>query len=154
MKPIACVDSKMFLMNVSLKDTDHLKIDRQNIILIMDGYAFNVSLWTLSSKKENYVLVVGLHTHRSHVLQALDISVFGRLKRDFRGLINMWTLTTRKVYRNDISTVCQLLWNAYHACVNPQNVILGFRRTDMWSDDLQGVDIDKIITTDLKYAPV
>lgn len=156
MRPISGVDNNIFYWAQGfLKETSHLIIsDGQKILLIMDGYACHVSFRTLSLRKENDILVAGLLAHTSHVLQSLKISVFGPLKEDFVILLNMRTITTNNDERSVIFTICELLRNAYHAFFNPQNAIAVFFRIGIWSEDLQGVDIEKIRPTNLTPGTV
>lgn len=73
-----------------------MRSETQNILLIMDGYACHLLFRTLSLLKENVILVLGLPVHTPHVLQPLDISVFGPPKEEFRRLLNMPKISTNK----------------------------------------------------------
>lgn len=97
---------------------------------------------------------MGLSVHTSHILQPPDVLVFGQLKEEFCRLLNIRAMKTNKEERHYIFTVCELLWNTSHSCVNPQNAIAGLRRTGIWSDELKGVDIRKSFPTDITYGIV
>lgn len=86
--------------------------------------------------------------HTSLVLKHLDVSIFGHAKEDFRCRLNLRKSTTAKEEYQDIFTICELLKYSYNFCVNPQNDTPFFRRTGIWSDDTEIVDLSMIRPTD------
>ena len=73
--------------------------DNKKLLLVMDGYACQITFKTLSILCENGIVVVGIPAHTSHVLQPLDVGVFGRLKEKFRQLLVHRSITTSKKTR-------------------------------------------------------
>lgn len=118
--------------------TDMLAMSRKNL------YVLN----------ENGIVVLGMPTNTSHVIQPLDVSVFAPAKEKFHRLLSSRTITTTKNYRTDIFTICELLRNDHHAYVNPKNSISGFRRKGILFDDQQSVDLNKVEPADISCGSV
>lgn len=93
--------------------------------------------------------MAGFPGNYSHVLQPLDILVFGPLKEEFRKLRSLMVINVQHDDRKDIFTICELLCDAYHSAINPANAIAEFRRTGISCHEKQGVKFDKIKPTDL-----
>ena len=92
--------------------------------------------------------MAGLPAHTSHVLQPLDVGVFGPLKEAFRNVLSHRSVTSVKSNtRNDIFTVCDLLTKAYFSAVNAQNIIGGFAGSGMWVQRLRSPDPNLIKPT-------
>ena len=62
--------------------------------------------------------------------------------------MNLHTVTSNNSDRNDIVTICELLCDSHRSCVNPHNAISGFKKTVIWSEDSQGVNMSFIRETD------
>lgn len=84
----------------------------------------------------------------------LDVALFGPIKQKFRKYFHLRTITTTKEERNDVFTIFKLLKEACYACVNAQNLMAWFRRTETWSDETRSVDISKLRSNDLTSAVV
>lgn len=155
-RSVAGVDSNIF-SKWALEfttETEYLPRDGRNFLLIMDGYSCYIALKTLQLLCDNCIIVAGLPAHTSNVLQLSDVSVFSPLKEEFSRLLSLRTRTTTYDDRNDVFTICELLCDAYNVCVNAHNAIVGFRRTGLWSDHLQGVDIESILAKDFTFGSV
>ena len=57
-------------------------------MLVLDGHATHASVEFLYKCKQNKVQLVFLPAHSSHILQPLDLSVFGALKREYRSQLS------------------------------------------------------------------
>lgn len=155
MRPIAGVDTNIFFEWAQhfIKETATLRAGGK-ILLVMDGFSAHISFRTLQLLADNGIVVIGLPAHTSHVLQPLDMSVFGPLKERFRRLLSTRTVTTTNDARNDIFTVCELLRDAYHTVLIPRNVIAGFRVTGIWNEDTRSCDPNIIRAEDLTSSTV
>lgn len=80
-------------------------------------FTINGSAWQINYKKlkvirVNDTIVAELTADKSHVLQRLDISIFGRREKEFGRLLNLRTVCTTKHERNDFFTICERLEQA------------------------------------------
>lgn len=82
MRPIAGDDTKQLFYGVQnfVKEKEHLRCGDKNILLLIDGYVCHISFKTLNLLKENRIIMEGVLSNTSNVLQSLDISVFDHLK--------------------------------------------------------------------------
>lgn len=59
-----------------LYETEDLRSEHRYILKVYDGYKRHVQLSVLRLFKDFRVIVIGLSTHTSRVLQPLDVSVY------------------------------------------------------------------------------
>lgn len=76
------LDSAIFLdwARNFLRDTKELRDNGKYIMLVYDGCRCHVQLEALSLFKHSHVVVIGLPAHTSHLLQPLDVSIYGSFK--------------------------------------------------------------------------
>lgn len=79
MRPISGVDKSIFVVWATnfCSETPFLRRGGKKILMIFDGYGCHISYKALPSVKEKNMFVAGIPANTSHVLQPLDISVFG-----------------------------------------------------------------------------
>lgn len=99
------------------------------IMLLMDRYSCDVTAKTLLHLHDNVIIVNGLVAHKLHLLQPLDVVIFGTPKEEFREMLNRRTVTSQNGTRNDIFAIWELFCIAYHKCIIAENVIGGFERS-------------------------
>lgn len=146
MREVAGVDTDIFYswaLNF-VEETAHLRRNGRKLLLVYDGYAGHLKYKVLSLLKTNGIIVAGLPAHTSHALQPLDVGVFGPLKQAFRMYLSRRTVITRKDTRNDVFTICELLKKSYYDALTPVNIMKGFRRSGLWSEEKRGPDMDQI----------
>lgn len=103
MFPVAGVDTEYFFLGC----TTLLKKPRK-LLLGTDGYSCKISFKTLSSLRNNGVVVCGLTAHKSHVL--IDVGVFGLLKEEITKLLRFFQDRSN----SDIFTVGERVCYAYY----------------------------------------
>ncbi len=155
-RKIAGMDGELFYswaLNFT-EETAFLRRGGQKLLLVFDGYAGHLTFRTLNHLKTNGIIVAGLPAHTSHVLQPLDVGVFGPLKEKFRQQLCARSVTSATNGRNDIYTVCELLRRAYHQTVTAANIIAGFQRSGLWVQSAQGPDPTKIRSEDFTSSAI
>ena len=73
-------------------------------------------------------MVVAFPAHTSHRTQGLDYSIFSPFNTYLRNALNDRVLTTAGAIRNDISTLCDLVHDAYKRALAYSNIVSGFSR--------------------------
>lgn len=102
-------------------------------LLVIVGYDLDAKYRTLKMMCDNEITGTGLPLHSSHVLQQLDVAVFGNLKEEFKRRLSVRTTkTTTKQTRHDRFTIFDMLTRSYNMCVNPKNAISGNQKTGLW----------------------
>ena len=102
------------------------------VVLFMDGSTTHISLAIVEQARECNILLVKLLPNSTHMLQALDVGVFGPCKKNWKLIIRKWIRqidfepVTKKVFP-------ALFSELYDDMVkNPQNLISGFRAAGQW----------------------
>lgn len=66
-----------------INEASFLRRENEKLLLVIHGYSAYIAYDTLSKLNKNGIVVLGLQGHTSHVLQQLDLCVFGLLKQCF-----------------------------------------------------------------------
>lgn len=86
----------------------------QKALLVFDDYACNFSYKTLNLLRKNSIIVVGFAGHTFHVLQPLEVGVFGLMKEEFKSPLIICLVNSSST-RKHIFTICELLtWQIMH----------------------------------------
>ena len=109
------------------KDSDK----KQPILLICDGHLSHISSHINEWANSNNVILFVLPAHTSHLLQPLDVSVFGPFKKYYYSECAAYmksnigqTITRYKV--------CEMACKAYLKAMTPENIISGFKKTQIY----------------------
>ncbi len=106
---------------------DRLRDDHR--ILIVDGHAFHVSTEFIRFAHEHKIVCLCLPAHSTHLLQPLDVGVFGPLKQNYK------TLVAEKIrfttYNLDKADFISLIQKARQQGINSQNIQSAWRATGL-----------------------
>jgi len=114
---------KQFLPNVCGKPTS-----QQPVLLLLDGHSSHTSRSIIEWAKSHHIILQVLPAHTSHVLQPLDVSVFGPFKAYY------YQECAYYMKRNmgqtiDRYSMGRIACKAYLKAMTPTNIISGFRKT-------------------------
>ena len=109
--------------------------------LIYDGHSGHIQLEVVSLLRENRVHVVAFPSHTSHVLQPLDVSVFGPFKSRVQAQLHKLSRHTRCI---DVFGASMCLTTAYNASVTYINILHGFKRTGLWVRNADGPSAERL----------
>ena len=98
-------------------------------LLIVDGHASHVSNKFIKFVKANKIICLCLPPHSTHLLQPLDVSVFGPLKQNYKKLLAEKTrFITYNINKVDfISLIQQARWQD----ITSQNIQSAWRATSL-----------------------
>ena len=63
-----------------IEETSQLRKNKNDLVLLLDGYTGHILYRTLKLFRDNRVLVVALPSQSTHELQPLDVTVLGAYK--------------------------------------------------------------------------
>lgn len=137
----ASVDKHIFFKwaEIFIRETEALRKELGTIVLHMDCFRGHVQYKALHMLQQANIVVQGLPAHASHELQPLDVSVFAAFKSKIRSGFDH-ALIGYGTKRFDVFAAAELLKNAYDCTVNRTNIISGFEKTGLWSNQKRGVD--------------
>ncbi|KAF4435476.1 hypothetical protein F53441_13499 [Fusarium austroafricanum] len=121
-------------------------------LLILDGHGSHMTEEFLWECYENKIFLLFLPAHSSHVLQPLDVAIFGPLKRLYRRYISDLAAVA------DCSTIGKIsfLRNYYKArleAISKNNIRAGFRATGLWPVNMTKPLMNPMVT-ETKKTPV
>jgi len=142
---------RMWMINVFLKETEHLRSKEKPVMLVLDGHGSHTNDPALLEMcKENHVELILLIPHATHLLQPLDVSVMKPLKAALnqsrnhfiqkypRRLITPKTLVEMLVNPNSIYGGPGSL-PPIEVGIKVQNIVSGFRATGLYPFDASKV---------------
>ncbi|KAL2102343.1 hypothetical protein ACEWY4_001511 [Coilia grayii] len=134
------MDSDLFL-----KWLEHfVRYARQErpLLLFMDQHEAHVGTGVVDFCRANQIEVVCLPSHTTHVLQPLDVSVYGPLKAAFTDMARCLGLVRGNLTPRNFTPVLKV---ALEQACNPRNIRSGFRKTGLFPLDRKAVDESKLI---------
>jgi hypothetical protein len=116
----------------------------QPVLLILDGHTTHTSPTTIKWAMERNIHIFVLPAHSSHVLQPLDVAVFGPFKRYYYSECaqfmkdNMGRCVTKY-------EMARLACKAYLKAVNPLNIVSGFKKTGIYPYNREAIPVDRLL---------
>jgi len=117
--------------------------DKQPILLLFDGHSSHTSTdlieWAIS---KNIILFV-LPAHTSHILQPLDVAIFGPFKGHYyrECAAFMHRHMGRSVTKYDMA---EIACTAYLHAMSPLNIVSAFRKTGIYPFNQQEIQAEKL----------
>ena len=134
---VGCSDSGWMTSNIFftwMANHFHNELEESNIqrpvLLILDGHANHMSLYTLYFAKQNGILMYCLPSHSSHLMQPLDVSVFHPFKESYRNTFQKcWgDMNKQDMPKKHFASIFMKALNNSKASTN---AISGFRSCDL-----------------------
>ena len=115
---------KMFIPAVKYLAT------KSPVVLFFDGHHSHISLELIELARDNNIHLFCLPPHSTHLLQPLDVSVFGPMKAAWRKLLKVHQIETcaGTVTKEDFPGLIAKLWEQ---SFKPANLKGGFRKTGL-----------------------
>jgi hypothetical protein len=103
----------------------------QPILLIYDGHSSHKSPETIKWAREHGIILFVLPAHSSHLLQPLDVAIFGPFKKHYYSECAQFL--SRHMGQNITKyNICALACRAYLKALTPANIQSGFRKTGIY----------------------
>lgn len=121
-----------------VEETKEIRKNGNHMVLILDGYGGHIQFNFLKYLKDNNIVVIALPAHTSHVLQPLDLTVFGPYKSYLEEELHRVARISTKLNAFSVA-VC--IWNAYCKAFVPGNIRSGFVKCGVWNMDSMQADV-------------
>ena len=110
-------------------------VTERPLLLILDGHLTHVSILVIEKAVEEDVTILKLPPHATDVLQPLDVSCFGPLKRLWEQSLN--SLINEFGVKEPIrkGRFVNKLGEVWHKGLSPENIIAGFKWTGIFPVD-------------------
>ncbi|XP_033106069.1 uncharacterized protein LOC117108217 [Anneissia japonica] len=113
------------------------------IILFVDGHASHLNIETAKFCRDNKIILYCFPSHCSHILQPLDLSVFGSLKASWKRAVQRYQFdnpgeTVQK------QTFCRVFNEAWQESATKKNAVSGFRKAGLFPFSIDAIDKNKI----------
>lgn len=119
------------------------------IIVFLDGHTSHINLAVAEFCRDHSIILFCFPPHASHVLQPLDVTIFGPLKKKWNASIENFRLLNKvSITRSHFFHVFDPAWESCVAMT--QNVIAGFRCCGLVPFNVNNVDFKKLIDRNVK----
>ena len=100
------------------------------VVLFVDGHISHVSLDLIQLAKEKGVTLFCLPSHTTHVLQPLDVAVYGPVKKSWKKILKEYKMETcaAKVDKTVFPSLIRKLWDE---SFQPDHLKAGFKRAGL-----------------------
>ena len=115
------------------------------IMLFMDGHASHINLAVSSFCRENNIILYCFPPHASHVIQPLDVSVYGPLKKHWNAALTDFAKRYRglSMSRTHFFGVFDSAWKK--STENKQSAVSGFRKCGLVPYNPNAVDYERLL---------
>ena len=103
----------------------------QHTLILYDGHASHVSSSLIDWAKNHQIVLFVLPPHTSHLLQPLDVAVFGPLKTFYNSECSLFMRRNIGQTINRFNT-CDIACKAYSKAMTPTNIQAAFRKTGIY----------------------
>ena len=114
------------------------------VIVFSDGYASHFSIELSEFYSKNGIILVALFPNVTHILQPLDVAVFGPMKAKWKSFCRQWRIDHEGQEINKENVPVPL--NSF--IIDPSmtnNIKSGFKKTGIFPFDANSVDYTKIV---------
>ena len=101
------------------------------ILIFLDGHTAHINIAVSDFCRDHDIILFFFPAHASHLIQPLDVSVFGPLKKWYNQEVNSFSRKYNglQITKNQFFTIFDPAWQQ---CVSsPQNPISGFKKTGL-----------------------
>ena len=116
------------------------------VVLFFDGHSSHLALNLLRVARSESVDLYTLPSHTSHILQPLDVAVYGPMKAAWREILQQYKLETR-ASNADKKNFTALLSKLWDRSLTPAQLRAGFRATGIYPFNRKAVSDAKIATS-------
>jgi hypothetical protein len=111
--------------------------------LIYDGHNSHISVDLIEYAIKHHIKLICLPPHSSHILQPLDVGVFGPVKSEWRRILSEYYLKT-KFQNVDITKFPALFSQLFEKAFSRKNAIAGFEKTGIFPLNRQKIRNDQL----------
>ena len=113
------------------------------VLLLVDRHKAHVTQEVIEAATRNRVSIFSLTAHSSHLLQPLDLSLFGPLKRGWvKACAAFSHLTSTVVNQRNFEKIFNVAW---HSSTTPEVIRGGFKRAGIFPYDPSMFDFEKLV---------
>lgn len=120
------------------------------VVVFLDGHRSHLSLELSQFCSSNGIILVSLYPNATHIIQPLDVSVFGPMKQKWKQITRQWRIDHDGVEISKID-IPNALQNFIKDPKMSTNIISGFRTTGICPFNDDAIDYTKLIA---RTAPV
>lgn len=115
------------------------------VILFVDGHTSHFSFETSEFCAEKKIVLVALHPNSTHLIQPMDVAVFGPLKTSWRAAVYQWKYKNNNFKPLTKEHFAGLLHNVIDKHIKPEYSKSGFRTCGLFPFNSDSIDYAKLV---------
>ena len=123
-------------------------------ILVLDGHSSHLSLCAIEICIENNITMLCLPAHSSHILQPLDVGVYGHVKKEWRQILQDYYFNSRaeKLDKENFAPLLKKLYDSNKAFTT-LHAVGGFQNTGLYPLNKDSIDRSKLTIAETFVLP-
>jgi hypothetical protein len=124
-------------------------------VLILDGHSSHLSLSAIELCLNNNITMICLPAHSSHILQPLDVGVYGHVKKVWREILQQYYFDTyaQKLDKENFAPLLRKLHESSKA-FTVLHAVAGFQNTGLYPINKSTIDQTKLSIAETFAAPI
>lgn len=127
------------------------------VVILMDGHTSHINIAVSSFCREHDIILYCFPPHASHIMQPLDVSVYGPLKKHWNDSLNDFSREYKGLAMSR-THFFKVFDHAWKQCIaNKQNVMSGFRKCGLVPFNPNAVAYDRLISQNAvaeRFTPI
>lgn len=122
------------------------------VVVFVDGHSSHFSFETQAFCEEKKIILIALYPNSTHLMQPMDVAIFGPLKKKWRDAVHEW-----KYKNNSFGTLtkehfAELLHKVIMQNVKSEYFVAGFRTSGLYPFSADGIDYGKLIDANVDHV--
>lgn len=115
------------------------------VVLFVDGHSSHFSFETTEFCAEKKIVLIALYPNSTHLIQPMDVAVFGPLKKSWRTAVHQWKYKNHNFKSLTKEHFAQLLHQTITKCVKPEYLQSGFKTSGLFPFNPDGINYEKLV---------
>lgn len=115
------------------------------VVLFVDGHSSHLSLETAEFCLEKKIVLIALYPNSTHLIQPMDVAVFGPLKKNWRHAVHRWKFENHDSKSLTKEHFAKLLHHVVVEKVKPEYLQSGFRTSGLFPFNPDGINYEKLV---------
>lgn len=124
------------------------------VVVFVDGHTSHFSFETQTFCEEKKIILSALYPNSTHLMQPMDVAIFGPLKKKWRAAVHSWKFKNHSFSTLSKEHFADLLHKVILENVKPEYFVAGFRTSGLYPFSADGIDYRKLIDANVVHDEV
>lgn len=121
------------------------------VVVFVDGHSSHFSFETQAFCEEKKIILIALYPNSTHLMQPMDVAIFGPLKKKWRAAVHEWKYKNHSFGTLTKEHFAELLQKVIFENVKPEYFVAGFRTSGLYPFSADGIDYGKLVDANVDH---